>query len=157
MCTSAVSERHHADTRPPNTRHISTAQPSDPSGLFGVHLKHNRQLDGTAYPYCLIHAVTLFSTFTWRALQYPTHSSGFHLFAPEALAAGLIRPPLPRPDSHSLPPVSVFVCQLISHLELTRTRGVIRDPILRIRWWRERGNHEYVWVNVCLICCMGCY
>lgn len=55
----------------------------DPPRLFGVLLKHNRQLDGTAYPYSLIHALPLFTTYfkqscgvsrnilhTWAAFIY---------------------------------------------------------------------------------------
>lgn len=53
----------------------------------------------------------LLQTFMWRVVQYPTHLSNFHLFALEALAAGLIWHLLPRTALSLLNsfPASVFV------------------------------------------------
>lgn len=62
MRASSVSQHHHADSPLLNRQHISTTLSNNPSSLFGMLLKHNRQLDGTAYPYCLIHALPLFTT-----------------------------------------------------------------------------------------------
>lgn len=49
----------------PNRQRISTALSNDPSWLLGMLLKNNRQPDGIAYPYCLIHAPQLFGT-QWK-------------------------------------------------------------------------------------------
>lgn len=52
--------------------------------------------------------------------------------------------------SHSLefiPPVSVFVCQLISHLEWAKMRGMIWDPVLRFFYQMLRvGGIKKRWV-----------